>query len=614
MIKESARNLEVTLRSLPAKTGVYLMKDARNKVIYVGKAVNLRSRVLSYFHQSGDERPFIKLLRDRVTRVDFVLTKTEKEALILENNLIKQFKPRYNVNLKDDKSFVCLKFDVSRPFPRLEIVRRFERDGALYFGPYSSAKSARMTYRQLNSFIPLRKCPDTVFRHRLRPCLNYQIKQCLGPCCGYVDEETYMELVHQAAMFLRGRNTELVGQLKKEMERAAASLDFEKAARLRDRIAAIEKTIEAQRITEARFVDRDVFGYYSSDGRVQVHVMFVRNGRVEDFSSYGFHKPELSAEEVFSSFLEQFYSSNRFVPDEVLVPIDLEDSELLGEWLSEVRGKKVRVRKPQRGQGMRLVEMAMTNAENSFKAEMAAAGPEALREALEEGLGLSKGPRTVECFDISNIAGDYATGACVRFKDGLPEKGGYRHYRVKTVKGIDDYSMVEEVLTRRLSRGLKEKDLPDVALIDGGRGHLSVAESVLRKLGVRDVELAAIAKGRDEGGKRGVRQEDRFYRPGVAGALRLEPNSRAAKFLRRVRDEAHRFAISYHRKLRSRDYKHRELEGIRGLGEVRKRALFSQFGSFEAIRRATVDELASVKGISRKLAEAVRTHLDSNEG
>jgi len=457
------------------------MKDARGKVIYVGKAVNLRSRALSYFRDSGDARPFARLLRDKVRKVDFVLTDTEKEALILENNLIKQFRPRYNINLKDDKNFVCLKFDTSRPFPRLEIVRRFQKDDALYFGPYSSARSARMTFRQINSFLPLRKCPDTVFRRRLRPCLNHQIGQCLAPCCGYVDESTYGELVSEAAMFLRGKNRELVNRLKERMAEAASGMEFERAAKLRDRIAAVEATIETQKITEARFIDRDVFGYAEEGGTVQVDVMLVRSGRLEDFASYSFRRPELSADEVFNSFLGQFYSANRFVPDEVLLPKDIEDVEVLADWLSEMRGKKVKVRRPKRGQGVRLVEMAMNNATLSLKARIASAGPEVLSEALREGLQLSDAPRTVECFDISNIGGSYATGACVRFMDGLPEKTGYRHYRIKTVEGIDDYSMLAEVLTRRITRGLKDKDLPDLVMLDGGKGHLSAAESVLRK-------------------------------------------------------------------------------------------------------------------------------------
>ena len=611
MGERTSKELTLSVKALPTKTGVYLMKDARSKVIYVGKAVNLRSRALSYFRDSGDERPFVRLLRDKVRKVDFVLTDTEKEALILENNLIKQFRPRYNINLKDDKNFVCLKFDLSHPFPRLEIVRRFEKGHVLHFGPYSSARSARMTFRQINSFFPLRKCPDTVFRRRLRPCLNYQIGQCFAPCCGYVDERAYRELVNQAAMFLRGRNRELTQRLKKNMKEAAEGMDYERAAKLRDRIAAIEATIESQKITEARFIDRDVFGYASEDGHVQIDVMFVRNGRLQDFASYSFRRPKLLADEVFSSFLNQFYSTNRFVPDEVLVPRELEDMKVLTEWLSEMRGKKATVRCPKRGHGVRLVEMAMNNAELSLKAGMASAGPEVLSEALREGLDLSSPPRTVECFDVSNICGDYATGSCVRFRDGLPERTGYRRYRVKTVSGIDDYSMLEEVLTRRLSRGLKEKDLPNLAMIDGGKGHLSVAESVLRKLQLDGVELVAIAKGRDEKGAKRRGTEDRFFRPGVAEPIRLDPGSRAGRFLRRVRDEAHRFALSYHRKLRSSAYRHSELDGIRGLGEARKKALFLHFGNFEAIRKAGVHELASVKGISRNLAAAIRTRLDS---
>jgi len=601
-----------SVKTLPTKTGVYLMKDSRGKVIYVGKAVNLRSRALSYFRDSGDDRPLVGLLRREVRKVDFVLTETEKEALILENNLIKQFKPRYNINLKDDKNFVCLKFDLSKPFPRLEIVRRFERDDALYFGPYSSAKSARMTFRQINSFFPLRKCPDTVFRRRLRPCLNHQIGQCLAPCCGYVEQDAYRELVNEATMFLRGKNKELIGRLKAGMSKAASEMDFEKAAKLRDRIAAIETTIEGQKITEARFIDRDVFGYAQAGGHVQIDVMFVRNGRLEDFASYGFRRPEIPPDEVFSSFLSQFYGSNRFVPDELLLPREIDDMEVLAEWLSEIRGKKVAVRQPKRGQGLRLVEMAMNNAELSLKAGIASAGPEVLAETLRIELRLSGAPRTVECFDISNIGGDYATGACVRFKDGLPEKAGYRHYRVKTVSGIDDYSMLREVLTRRFTRGKEDRDLPDLATIDGGKGHLGVAESVLRELQLDEPELLAIAKGRDAkgAGRRGT--GERFFRPGMATAIVLEPGGRASKFLRRVRDEAHRFAISYHRKLRSEAYKHGELDGVRGLGPARKKALFSRFGSVEAMRQATVEELGSVKGISRTLAAAVRARLDSD--
>ena len=595
------------LREVPEACGVYLFKDRRQKVIYVGKAVNLRSRVRSYFQATGDQRPLVEHLRPRIADLDWVVVATEKEALILENNLIKQFKPRFNINLKDDKTFLSIRLDRRRPFPRLELVRRYKEDGARYFGPYSSAASVRETLRVVNAVFPIRKCPDGVFRNRTRPCLYHELGRCLAPCVGLCDEATYAELLDEVELFLRGRNQELAERLRRLMQEASERREYELAARFRDQLAAVEKTIERQVVAGSQSTDRDVFGFYKEGETMQVQALLVRRGKLEDVPTYTLDTRGLDARAAFEEFLKQFYGRSRFIPKEVVVPVELADAAPIAEWLSERRGSKVSIVVPKRGDKARLVEMATRNAESSYRAAHASEDHRRrVLEGLKAALGLEKLPVAIECFDVSNIAGREAVAAMVRFENAVPRKSRYRRYKIKTVEGCDDYAMMREALERRLRRGLEEGDLPDLIVVDGGKGQLAVATQVAADLGVEGVELAALAKGRSR--RRHLAPDatpEQVFVPGRSAPITLPSDSPELYLLDRLRDEAHRFAITYHRKLRRQPYRGSVLDRVPGVGPARKKALIARFGSVRAVRQATVEELAGVPGISRKQAETI---------
>jgi len=610
------KEVQSKLDSVPPACGVYMFKDRRQKVLYVGKAVNLRSRVRSYFQPgSSDERVLVEHMLPKVADIDWVVVANEKEALILENNLIKQFKPRFNINLKDDKTFLSIRLDRREPFPRLETVRRYTEDGALYFGPYSSSASLRETLRIVNAVFPIRKCPDTVFRGRTRPCLYHEIGRCLAPCVGLVDESAYGELLGEVELFLRGRSEELAERLRGKMAAASGRMEYELAARYRDQLGAVERTMEKQTITSAQAVDRDVFGYFKEGDRMQVQALLVRGGRLEDVPGYAVNTKGLSAEAAFAGFLRRFYSVTRFIPPEVLVPVEPPDREALAEWLGERRGGKVALRRPQRGDKARLVRMATENAESAYRAAHATERDRArVLERLQEALGLRHVPERIECYDISNIQGVEAVGSMVTFERGAPNKARYRRYKIKTVEGSDDFAMMREVLERRLRRGVADGDLPQLIVIDGGKGQLGAVCGVMRELGVGDVDVLALAKGRDK--RRGsgpsaerVHTDERIFVPGRRKPIVLAQDSPELYLLARIRDEAHRFAIAYHRKLRAKPYKHTVLDRIPGIGPARKKALVAHFGSVRAIRQATVEELGQVKGISAKQAAAVHRSL-----
>jgi excinuclease ABC subunit C len=607
-------DLEAKLAKLPTSPGVYLFKDGRHEVIYVGKAKNLRTRVRSYFHKSADRRAFYDLLTARIADVDFVVTKTEKEALILENNLIKQFQPRYNIRLRDEKTYISLKIDLNEPFPRIqfprkaasraEVERRKGEKGVLYFGPYASAKAARATVRFVNSVFPIRKCSNTVFGKRTRPCLNAQIGNCMGPCSGAVDEEAYREMLGDAILFLQGKNEEVLAALRKKMESAAAERDYERAARLRDRIAAIERTTEKQRITADRDVDRDVFGLFREGGRVAFQAMFVRRGRLEDVATYEFNSHGLPDAELLAEFLRRFYGQMRFTPPEVLVPVEPDDRATLEEWLAELRGGRARIAVPRRGSRRELVDMACRNAHSSFDARHTSrARARRLLESLQAKLELRVLPRRIECVDISNFRGRTAVGSLVRFRDAVPDKSGYRRFRIRTVEGSDDFAMMREVLRRRYR---EREDVPDLLLVDGGAGQVSAALGVLRELNLEERDLVGIAKSHRKA------EPERFFKPGRPEPVILPPDSGELFLLERVRDEAHRFAIAYHKKLRGRSFLPSPLDDVPGLGPKRIGALRKHFGSLKAIEEASPQNLAEVPGISLNLARRIhhRLHMD----
>ena len=616
MIKIESKKLISKLKTIPTGTGVYMMKDTRGEVIYVGKAKILRNRVRSYFQSSGDERLFIKFLVKRIADIDFVLTETEKEALILENNLIKQFKPRFNINLRDDKTFVSIMLDMNQTFPYPVIIRQIEpstgkdkkskknSNNILYFGPYSSSRAVRETLRYVNSLFPIRKCSQNVFKNRVRPCLYYQIGKCVAPCCDLVDEYAYKELINEIILVLKGKNSELLKVLKNKMHDASSSLKYEKAAMFRDRILAIENTIEKQKISTLKFVDRDVFGYYGEGNSIQIQAMFIRSGNLEDIASYRFSNINNTLSNVFCSFLNQFYVQTRFIPDEIVMPVESEDKEILEELLSEKKGDKVKVICPKRGEKHKLLEMATVNAENAFKIKQKSGGDiESVLTSLKKQLGLANIPKRMECFDISNTAGKQAVGSMVTFENGLPVKKKYKRYKIKTVSHSDDYAMMYEVMTRRYTRAFKEDDFPDLTIVDGGKGQLGIARRVFDELGVDRVDIIALAKSKKKakGHSDSTHSlDERVFISIDADPIVPDQDSPELKLLVNIRDEAHRFALAYHKKLRKGQYYKSPLDKIVGIGQVKKRNLLKHFGDIQKIRTASLDELEKVKSITSK--------------
>ncbi len=603
------------LEAVQPRPGVYLLKDQHAKVIYVGKAKNLRSRVRTYF-RGGDERSQVRFLMQRVAGLETLVTANDKEALILENNLIKQYKPRYNIRLKDDKSYVSVKVTTRDAWPRILVTRKIVKDGSRYFGPYASAYSVRETLDTIRKVIPLRTCSDGVFRNRSRPCIEYQIKRCLGPCCLPVEPELYQGHVREAMLLLEGKSQQLVRQLEQEMARASDELRFEDAARLRDRIRAIERTQERQQVVSHWGDDQDVFGLYREGGFIEVQVLFVRQGKLTGNQTYSFADFEFADEEVLEAVLTQFYQGERYVPDEILVPVEIDDADVRAEYLSDRKGRRVTVFRPQRGDKVRLLEMAAENAQQSFRERQDTdRNRERMSEELQRRLHLRNAPKRIECFDISNIQGRLAVGSMVTFDEGEPDKNRYRRFRIKTVPGADDFQMMYEVLRRRFARAKQEGNYPDLLVVDGGKGQLNVALEVLRELDISEVDAVGLAKMRVERAPQSAevtRSEERVFLPGRKNPVILKRNSNALFLLQRVRDEAHRFAITYHRQLRRRERLRSALDMIAGIGTTRRNRLLRHFGSLRRIRAASIEDLARVPGISSALAAQIKEDLMSN--
>ena len=599
-------NLEDQIQILPTSPGVYLMKDQAGKVLYIGKAKNLRNRVRTYFGKSGDARLSLRFLMPKVRQVETILTDTEKEALILENTLIKKHKPRHNIDLKDDKTYFSLRFSVQEKFPKLTLVRKVKRDGARYFGPYASSAAVKETLRILRSLFPLRTCSDANFRNRSRPCLNFQIKKCLGPCCGLVFPEKYADLVQEVILFLEGKNSQLIKLLQERMTEASENLDFEEAARIRDQIGAIEQTLEKQKAVSQTPNDQDVFAFHRQGNVWEFQILFFRRGILVGNKSFHFSRINLPEEEALAAFLRQYYAEEPSIPHEVLLPLPVEDEPLLAEWLSEKRGGKVEVHVPQRGEKKSLVEMAQKNAEHAFQKKVdETENLSLLLQELKEKLRLRSLPHRIECFDISNLFGTLAVGSRVSFRDGKPDRSQYRHYRVHAPSFPDDYGMMYEILKRRYSKLELDKEKPDLLVVDGGKGQLNVALAVLDELGLRD--LSAIGLAKDKGPipkKIAEKTADKIYLPNVKDPILLG-HSGALHYLQRIRDEAHRFAITYHKKLRGRRGLRTILDEIPGIGGVKKKALLQGFGSLRKIQEATVEGLSQMEPLTRKDAQTV---------
>ena len=576
---------------LPASPGVYIMKDSRNRILYIGKAVNLRSRVRSYFGKSNDGRLFIRLLMERIDDLDCILTETEDEALILENNLIKKHRPLYNVRLKDDKTYVSIKVTLSEEWPRVMVTRRYKAGEDLYFGPYGSSTAVREMLRVIKTVFPLRTCTNGFFRNRTRACLEYEIGRCTAPCVDLISKEDYMEDVSQVVMLLKGKSRELERIIEKRMKAASENRLYELAARYRDQLAAIGKVFETQKVEEFRLGDIDAFSIIREGNFVAIQEVLVREGKIISSRTHSF-RTELRRAEVLSSFLTQCYLTDRYIPPEILCDSDFRDRELLESWLSEKRGRRSRITLPQRGDKAAIIRLANRNAHNSFRIERdEQERMETLLESLEKHLELPGAPRRIECYDISNFQGSLAVGSMVSFEDGKPVRDRYRKYRIQTVVGADDFRCMKEVLKRRLERGIKDGDLPDLVLVDGGKGQLSSALKVLKEIGLSSLPVAALAKER-----RRKQTTVRIFLPGRKNPIALAQDTPESLYLQRIRDEAHRFAIRYHRELRRRDAMKTGLEDIPGIGKKRQQALLDRFRTLEKIRDASTEELSEVIG------------------
>jgi len=604
-----ANNILNKLTRISTEPGVYLMKDASGTVIYIGKARNLKKRLSSYFKTSGHLDLKAGILVKKIDDIETIITETEKEALILESNLIKKHKPRYNVILKDDKRYPSLRIDLNEKYPNFSIVRKMGVDDAKYFGPFASAHAVRETLRTINKTFKLRKCKAKDFKTRTRPCLHCQMEGCLAPCCLDVDPVVYHEQVGEAVMFLKGRTPDLLRKVKRQMEDAAGVQEFEKAARLRDKIFSLERTIEKQIAVSTDFKDRDVFALARSPEFSVITVLAVRNGFLTGTRHYNFSETISTEEEMLAAFIRQYYDRHPFVPDELLTSLELEDTGLIEEWLRDIKKEKTHIFYPQRGEKARLVNLAVHNAENELKNILASHSAEMnLLLRLQKKLKMTKLPARIECFDNSNISGIEPVAAMVVFENARDQKNLYRKYRIKTVSEQDDYAYMDEVLKRRFGKGDDSKPYPDLLMVDGGKGQLNIATAVIRGLGLEEkFEVVGIAK-KDE--KKGEKQ-DKIFKPGRANPLSFGREGDLLLFLQRIRDEAHRFAISFHRRRRTKKSLQSALDTIAGVGPKRKATLLKHFQTLKNIRAADLDEISSLPGFNRRTAESVLKALST---
>jgi len=595
------------LPHLPTGAGVYIMRDGDGEIIYVGKARNLRKRLASYFKNSG--RPDIKtgVLIKKIADVETIITASEKEALILESNLIKRHKPRYNVELKDDKRYPSLRLDTTHPYPRLSIVRKIRKDGAHYFGPYSSAQAVRQTLKIINKTFKIRKCTEREFKTRTRPCLHCQMQGCLAPCCRDVNRGTYEEMIKEVILFLKGRAPDLIRKIKQDMQDAAGRQDFERAAALRDKMFALERTIEKQVAVSTDFKDRDVIATARSPQLSLVTLLSVRGGFLLGSRNFTFSETMSNDEEIVAAFIRQHYETAHFIPKEILTPVRLQDAPLMEEWLLSIKGERVRLLWPRRGEKARILKMAEENAAKELN-EQIAARSENLQTLtrMQQRLKLSRIPRRIECLDNSNFSGTAPVASLVVFANGKPHKASYRKFIIKNVSVADDYAYMYEVLKRRLGKGRASEPLPDLLVLDGGKGQLGVAVAVIKELQLQGrFDIIGIAK-KDE--KRGETQ-DKVYKPGRINPISFGKETDLLLLIQRIRDEAHRFAITYHRKRRGKAAMQSALDSIPGVGQKRKALLLKQFKSVQKIREATLDELSALPGIPRNLAEVIKENL-----
>ncbi len=606
-ITDQSTRLAQTIRGITDEPGVYIMKDAGGHVIYVGKAVNLRKRVTSYFQRQETHRAKTAVMVSRVVDIETVVTASEKEALILESNLIKRHRPRFNVVLKDDKRYPSIRINLNMAYPKIEIVRKTPMDGAVYFGPFASAHAVRQTVKLINKTFPLRKCSDRSMGHRTRPCIHHQMGQCLAPCCLDVDPQDYQIIVKQVILFLKGRTPELIKKIRRQMVAAAEQLDFETAAALRDRIQALEKTLERQVSVTTDFMDRDVIGISGNTDFRILSVMTLRRGVLQGIHHFELTQVPVEPGELVAQFMGQYYQAVHHIPVEVLVPALPDDPTLLEATLSDWKHRRVKIRLPQKGEKRRLLEMANTNAANTLRERIQNASQETdILEGLQRRLHMDRLPERIECFDNSHLGGTNPVAAMVVFKRGRPFKGGYRRFAIRTVDSPDDYAAMAEVLSRRFRKINAANPQPDLLIVDGGRGQLGIAMNVLDELGLSGhFSVAGIAKKDVLRGE----TEDKIYLPNRSNPVHLGRDGRLLLLLQQIRDEAHRFAITFQRKRRDRTMVNSALDRIAGVGPKRKALLLKHFGGIKQIRAATVEDLSELPGISLSLATAIKQAL-----
>jgi len=612
----TSAKLVLQLKTLPANPGVYWFKNEQGNVLYVGKAANLSNRVRSYFMEHRNLPQKIQRLMSNVSDIDFIVTNSEQEALILECSLIKRHRPRYNVRLKDDKTFPYLKINVTEDWPSVYITRRFQKDRARYFGPFASAGSIRKTLRLIKKIFPFRSCTKTITGRDKKPCLEYYIHRCFAPCTGAVTSEEYHEMINQVIQFLEGKQELVLRQLNQKMMDASHYLQFEKAALLRDQITAIQKVIEAQKIAVILKGEQDIIALAQNKGQACVQIFFIRNNKLvgrDHFIMENVHGE--TPNEIITSFVKQYYASSSYIPPTILLQHPVNELPTLSEWLKKQRGGNISLQVPKRGAKRQLMNMAIDNANKGLQLakakEMNLQAITSGLQQLKDKLRLPRMPLRIECYDISNIQGALAVGSMIVLEKGIPKPAHYRRFKIKTVTGADDYAMIQEVLRRRFKRAAGARELnettpqkdnwainPDLILIDGGKGQLSAAVNAIEELGMHSVPVASLAK----------ENEDAFM-PGRAEPVDIPKDSPALHTLQRARDEAHRFAISYHRRLRSRKGIASVLDDIPGIGPKRKKALLTRFKSVKGIKEASPEELGKTKGITPALARNIKEYL-----
>ncbi len=596
------------LSSVPHSPGVYLMLDKKSAVLYVGKAKDLFKRLASYARHKGSEYSKTRVMLTHVEKVDTILTRTEKEALILEASLIKKHKPKYNIILRDDKNYPLIKISTQEEWPRVMMARKRKKDGARYFGPYSSSSAMWATLKLIANLFPLRKCKGGELRPRKRPCLNHQMGKCLAPCTGDADPRQYKEHVDSVIMILEGRNKDLINRLTSQMQEAATNLDFELAASLRDQINALNRTLEKQVVAGSLANDQDVVGFSRKGTAVAIALLFIRNGLISGSRTFFLDDPYGEDSIILAQVINQFYDRDSYLPKELMLPFEPEDAELLAENLSDIKGSKVLFTIPQRGDKLKLIDMAAANSNQVFEErEKKEKSWDSLCRAIQLKLHLRRPPERVECLDISNISGKQAVGSLVCFAHGEPATSRFRHYKIRTIDGPDDYGMMREVLQRRLSRGLDEDDLPDLFVVDGGKGQLNMALGVADELGIRDdLDWIGIAKEKQEEG-------EKLYKPGRKNPIVLPGHNPVLLYLMRIRDESHRYGVTFHRRLRKTSAFRSELDHINGIGNERKKRLLKHFGSLKQVKQATVAELMQVEGIGSDMAQQIFAHFNQKD-